>query len=83
MTRDEIKDELLRICRENFEFVDPGLDEDIREVHGFDSIDAIELLREIEVMLDIRLTRHQKEDAMMLRTLNQVLDYIEALKPAR
>lgn len=83
MTRDEIKNELLRICREIFEFKDPGLDDDLREVYEFDSIDAIELLREIELMLDIKLTRKEKEAAMVTRTLNQVLDYIEAVKSAR
>ena len=48
MTRDEIRDRVLTIFAEEFEIVDPGLDDDLREAHGFDSIDAIELLREIE-----------------------------------
>jgi acyl carrier protein len=79
MTREEIKFEILRICRETFEFDDPGLDDDLRDVHGFDSIDAIELLREIEIMLGIKLTREEKEKAMFIRTINQILDYIESL----
>ncbi|SPD72330.1 Acyl carrier protein [uncultured Desulfobacterium sp.] len=83
MTRDQLQTEILRICRETFEFKDPGLDDDLREVHGFDSIDAIELLREIEVMLGTKLTREEKEGAMTIRTINQVLDYIQALESAR
>ena len=79
MTRDEIKLEILKICRETFEFEDPGLDDDLRDVHGFDSIDAIELLREIEIMLGIKLTREEKEKTMFIRTINQILDYIEVL----
>ena len=83
MTRDEIAKKLLIICRETFEFENPGLDDDLRDVHGFDSIDAIELLREIELMLGVKLTREEKEKAMDIRTLNQVLDYIEALALTR
>ncbi len=83
MTRDEIKFEILRICREIFEFDNPGLDDDLRDVHGFDSIDAIELLREIEIMLGIKLTREEKENAMVIRTINQILDYIETLALTR
>ncbi|MCP4683433.1 MAG: acyl carrier protein [Desulfobacterales bacterium] len=83
MTRDEIETELLRICRENFEFDNPGLDDDLREVHGFDSIDAIELLREIEIMLGIKLTREEKEKAFDIRTINEILDYTESLTLTR
>jgi acyl carrier protein len=50
MTRDEITARLLTIFSEKFE-MNPALDDDLREVHEFDSIDAIELLREIEIML--------------------------------
>ena len=83
MTRDEIKFEILRFCKETFEFENPGLDDDLRDVHGFDSIDAIELLREIEILLGIKLTREEKEKAMFIRTINQILDYIETLALTR
>ena len=81
MDRDSITAELLRVFREEFEIGNPGLDEDLREAYGFDSIDGIELLREIEIMLDVELTRDQKEMAMEIRTLNQLLDYIVTLAP--
>jgi acyl carrier protein len=82
MTRDEIRDRILAIFDEEFEIANPGLDDDLREAHGFDSIDAIELLGEIENMLGFELTQEQKKRAMdNIRTLNQILDYVESLKP--
>jgi acyl carrier protein len=82
MTRDDIRDKILSIFDEEFEISNPGLDDDLREAHGFDSIDAIELLREIEDMLGFELTQEQKKRAMdNIRTLNQILDYVESLRP--
>ena len=82
MTRDDIRDKILSIFEEEFEISNPGLDDDLREAHGFDSIDAIELLREIEDMLGFELTQEQKKRAMdNIRTLNQILDYVESLRP--
>ncbi|MBT8339014.1 MAG: acyl carrier protein [Desulfatitalea sp.] len=83
MTRSQITTHLLRIFSERFEIDDPGLDDDLREVYEFDSIDAIEMLREIELMLDSELTRDEKKQAMGISTLNQIIDYIEALAVAR
>jgi len=83
MTRDEIKSEIIRIFGEQFEIDNPGLDDDLREVHEFDSIDAIELLREIEILLGSELTRAEKKSAMEIRTINQILDYIERLARSR
>ncbi len=83
MTRDEIKSEIIRIFRDQFEIENPGLDDDLRDAHEFDSIDAIELLREIEIMLDSELTQAEKTNAMEIRTINDILDYIELLSAAR
>ncbi len=83
MTRDEIKSEIIRIFRDQFEIEDPGLDDDLRDAHEFDSIDAIELLREIEIMLDSELTQAEKKNAMEIRTINDILDYIELLSATR
>ena len=83
MTRDEIKSEIIRIFREQFEIENPGLDDDLRDAHEFDSIDAIELLREIEIMLGSELTQAEKKNAMEIRTINHILDYIESLSAAR
>ncbi len=83
MTRDEIKSEIIKIFREQFEIKNPGLDENLREIYEFDSIDAIDLLREIEMLLDSELTRSEKKKAMEIRTINQILDYIEMLAATR
>jgi acyl carrier protein len=83
MTRDEIKSEIIRIFRDQFEIENPGLDDDLRDAHEFDSIDAIELLREIEIMLGSELTQAEKKNAMEIRTINDILDYIELLSAAR
>lgn len=83
MTRDEITERLLTIFSDRFEIDDPGLDDDLREVHEFDSIDAIELLREIEIMLGSELTRDEKKMAMEISTLNEIVDYVEKLAAVR
>jgi len=82
MTRNEITSEILRIFRDQFEIENPGLDDDLRDAHEFDSIDAIELLREIEIMLGSELTQADKKNAMEIRTINDILDYIELLSAA-
>ena len=79
MTRDEIEKAIIRIFADQFEIENPGLDDDLREVHKFDSIDAIDLLSEIEILLGSQLTRAEKKKAMEIRTINQILDYVEWL----
>ncbi|MDO9559357.1 MAG: acyl carrier protein [Syntrophales bacterium] len=83
MTRAEIEAKILEFFRKEFEIDNPGMDDDLREAHGFDSIDAIELLLEIENILDSELTHEEKKRAMDIRTINQVLDYIVSLAEAR
>lgn len=79
MTRTEIEQRILAIFSNNFEIEDPGLEDNLREAHNFDSIDAIELLLEIEKMLGSELTQEEKKRAMDIRTINQICDYIEGL----
>jgi acyl carrier protein len=79
MTKSEIITAILKIFSEQFEIEDPGLDDDLREVYEFDSIDAIELLREIEVLLGTQLTREEKKAAMDIRTINHIVDYVGEL----
>lgn len=82
MTRSALETALLRIFREQFEIDSPGLDDDLREVHGFDSIDAIELLREIEILLGTELSQEEKKSAMQVRSLNDICDWVLALPAA-
>ncbi len=83
MTRDELKEKILSILIDEFEFENPGLDDNLRDEHNFDSIDAIELLGKIEGMLGTSLSREEKEKAMGIRTVNDILDYIELLQASR
>ncbi len=83
MTRDEIINHILQIFRKEFEIENPGLDDDLREEHEFDSIDAVELLLQIEKMLGSELNQEEKKQAMDIRTINQIVDYIERLARAR
>ena len=83
MTRDEIKKNILQIFETEFEIVGPGLDDNLTEEHDFDSIDALELLGEIEKMLGSELTRQEKKDAMEIRTVNQICDYVVSLAEKR
>jgi acyl carrier protein len=57
MTREEIQSEILKILLREFEIENPDLDDDLREKYEFDSIDAIELLVEIENLLKTELTQ--------------------------
>ena len=83
MTRDEIEKNILQIFETEFEIVDPGLDDNLTEDHDFDSIDALELLGEIEKMLGSELTRQEKKDSMEIRTVNQICDYVVSLAEKR
>ncbi len=80
MNRDELQEQIVTILVDDFEFEKPGLTDNLRDDHGFDSIDAIELLAKIETMLGFQLSRADKEKAMSIRTINDILDYIETLQ---
>lgn len=82
MTREELQRRIVAILVDEFEFEDPGLDDNLRDDHGFDSIDAIELLAKIEKMLGFEISRKEKEQAMSIRTINDILDYIESVQAA-
>jgi acyl carrier protein len=83
MTREEIQSKILEIFREEFEIEAPGMDDDLREKYEFDSIDALELLGEIEEFLGSELTQDEKKEAMDIRTINQICDYVELLVKER
>ena len=79
MTRQEIEKEIKNIFRREFEIENPGMDDNLREAYGFDSIDAIELLLEIEKFLGFELTQEEKKQAIGIRTINQICDYVERI----
>jgi acyl carrier protein len=76
MTRDEIIAQILQFFRKEFEIENPGLDDNLREKYGFDSIDAIELLLKIENLLGSELTQEEKKQAMAKR-LRQLLSRLQ------
>jgi acyl carrier protein len=83
MTKDQITNAILEIFRREFEMENPGLDDDLRETGDFDSVDAIELLLEIERLLKSELTHEEKQMAMEIRTIRQVIDYVELMAAKR
>jgi acyl carrier protein len=83
MTREEITFKLLDILQREFEIVNPGLDDNLREAFGFDSVDAIELLLEIERLLSFELTHEEKKMAMEIRNIRQIIDYVELMANKR
>jgi len=83
MTRQEIEREVKTIFKREFEIENPGMDDDLRETYEFDSIDAIELLLAIEVFLCYEITQEEKKQAINIRTINQICDYIEKIAQTR
>ncbi len=83
MTREKILSHLLTLFEENFEIEEPGLDDDLREQYEFDSIDAIEVLVEVEQFLEVKLSQEEKKQAMDIRTINGICDWVEGLSAAR
>jgi len=83
MDRVALQERILTILTEDFEFVQPGLEDNLRDDHGFDSIDAIELLGKIEILLGFTLSREEKERAMGIRTINDILHFIEQVESSR
>ncbi len=83
MTRQEIEREVKTIFQREFEIENPGMDDDLRETYEFDSIDAIELLLAIEVFLGYEITQEEKKQAINIRTINQICDYIETIAQTR
>jgi len=83
MERKDIEKHLLHIFQDEFEIENPEKDENLRDAYGFDSIDAIELLAEIEMFLGFELTLDEKKQAMEIRTLNQIFDYVDNLAKSR
>lgn len=79
MTRQEIEREVKNIFQREFEIENPDMDADLRETYEFDSIDAIELLLAIETFLDSEISQEEKKQAIGIRTINQICDYIEKI----
>lgn len=77
MIRQEIVDKILEILKNEFEIVDPDLDDNLTEKYEFDSIDAIALLEYVEDFIAYPLTQEEKKQAMEIRSINQICNFIE------
>ena len=83
MTRQEIEREVKNVFQREFEIENPDMDADLRETYEFDSIDAIELLLAIETFLETEISQEEKKQAINIRTINQICDYIEKIAKKR
>ena len=83
MTREKIKEKMLSVLEEEFDIKNPALDENLREKYEFDSIDAIDMLVIIEQYLDTTLTVEEKREAINIKTINDIIDYVESLAESR
>ena len=83
MTREEIVEKILEILKNEFEIVNPDLDINLTEEYEFDSIDAIALLENIEDFIASPLTQEEKKQAMEIRTINHICDFIESVLKKR
>ncbi|MFH2005527.1 MAG: phosphopantetheine-binding protein [bacterium] len=82
MSRADIQTMVLDVFESQFEIANPGLDEDLRDKYDFDSIDAIELLAAVEDYLGRELDQEEKKLAMDIKTINQIIDYVESMQKA-
>jgi len=83
MTRQDIESEVKKVFQREFEIENPDMDADLRETYEFDSIDAIELLLAIETFLGAEITQEEKKQAITIRTITQICDYIEKIATKR
>jgi len=83
MDRQTLIDKILTIFKEEFEIINPGLDDNLPEKYEFDSIDAIILLEHIEKLLGSTLIQEEKKQAMDYRTINQICNFIEHIQKDR
>jgi acyl carrier protein len=83
MTREQIVDNILKLLKEEFEIVDPDLDDNLTEKYEFDSIDEIALLEHVEDFIASQLTQAEKKEAMEIRTINQICNFIEGILKKR
>ena len=79
MTRQEIEREVKNVFQREFEIENPEMNADLRETYEFDSIDAIELLLAIETFMGTEISQEEKKQAINIRTINQICDYIEKI----
>ena len=79
MSRNAIVNEILTVLKDEFEIINPDLNDNLTEKYEFDSIDAIALLEYMEKIIGSELTQEEKKQTLEIRTINHIVDYIEAM----
>jgi acyl carrier protein len=83
MTNKEIERIILQIMEEEFEIVSPDPDVNLGDVYEFDSIDALEMLSQLEQITQLQLTMDEKKRLFDYRTINQICGYLSECVAAR
>ncbi len=81
VAREDIQTEVRRIFVENFEIESDELrdDSNLFDDLGLDSLDAIDMLLAMETFIGARLNDEDKERAKQIRTVLDVVDFVERL----
>lgn len=81
VTRGEIQEQVDKLLVESFE-LDPedlGADANLFDDLGLDSLDAIDMLLAMETFIGTRLNDDDKDAAKQIRTVKDVVDFIEKI----
>jgi acyl carrier protein len=81
IAREDIQNEVNRIFVENFEIEPDELKDDsnLFDDLGLDSLDAIDMLLAMETFIGTRLNDDDKERAKQIRTVLDVVDFVEGI----
>ena len=81
VAREDIQNEVHRLFVEHFEIEPDELkaDSNLFDDLGLDSLDAIDMLLAMETFIDARLNDDDKERAKQIRTVLDVVDFVEGI----
>lgn len=81
VAREDIQNEVRRIFVENFEIEPDELSDssNLFDDLGLDSLDAIDMLLAMETFIGARLNDDDKERAKQIRTVLDVVDFVEGI----
>ena len=83
MTKEDIRRKILEVLAQEFQIENPDPDENLGEGYDFDSIDALEMLIQLEEFLDSPLSVEEKKALFEFRTINQITNYLADLMEKR
>jgi acyl carrier protein len=77
MTREQIEEILLKVLRERFHIENPDRHAVLSDAYDLDSIDALEMLTDLEDTHGIVLTQTQKKELFEHRTVDAIVGCID------